>query len=205
MLTQTSNQKNSRKIQIAVFGSAFNPPTLGHLSVLKRLAHFDQVLLVPSIAHAWGKHMAPFEFRCQLVADFLTDVQLDNACLSTVEANLCQQQRATHPQANLLDSTSNAAENISVTTFELLSHLQRLYPDAELTFVIGPDNLLNFHKFSRHQEILSRWSVLTCPESLTVRSTDIRTALNHGNAIDELTTPSVIERLKKANSPFKSL
>ena len=34
--------------KIAIFGSAFNPPTLGHLSVLERLTHFDRILLLPS-------------------------------------------------------------------------------------------------------------------------------------------------------------
>ncbi|MEF1220429.1 nicotinate-nicotinamide nucleotide adenylyltransferase, partial [Photobacterium damselae] len=49
------------KPQIAIFGSAFNPPTLGHLSVLERLSQFDKVLVLPSYAHAWGKVMLDYE------------------------------------------------------------------------------------------------------------------------------------------------
>ncbi|MDF4536048.1 nicotinate-nicotinamide nucleotide adenylyltransferase, partial [Vibrio parahaemolyticus] len=49
--------------KIAVFGSAFNPPTLGHKSIIDSLGHFDLILLVPSIAHAWGKTMLDYELR----------------------------------------------------------------------------------------------------------------------------------------------
>ncbi len=48
--------------KIAIFGSAFNPPSLGHKSVIESLSHFDLVLLEPSIAHAWGKNMLDYQF-----------------------------------------------------------------------------------------------------------------------------------------------
>ncbi|HIB77351.1 MAG TPA: hypothetical protein EYO58_06995 [Flavobacteriales bacterium] len=41
---------------IAVFGSAFNPPHLGHMDVVRQcLSHVDQVLIVPSARHPFGK------------------------------------------------------------------------------------------------------------------------------------------------------
>ena len=57
--------------KIAVFGSAFNPPSLGHKSVIDSLSHFDLVLLVPSISHAWGKQMLSYEIRCELIDAFI--------------------------------------------------------------------------------------------------------------------------------------
>lgn len=60
--------------KIAVFGSAFNPPTLGHKSIIDSLGHFDLILLVPSIAHAWGKTMLDYELRSQLVDQFIQDI-----------------------------------------------------------------------------------------------------------------------------------
>ncbi|MCZ8485053.1 hypothetical protein O9993_01055 [Vibrio lentus] len=50
----------------------------------------------------------------------------------------------------------------SVTTYAVLSELQNLYRDAELTFVIGPDNFFKF--FYKSDEITERWSVMACPE-----------------------------------------
>nr|WP_086937930.1 nicotinate-nicotinamide nucleotide adenylyltransferase [Thaumasiovibrio occultus] len=157
---------------IAVFGSAFNPPSLGHASVLKRLSMFDQVLLLPSAAHAWGKKMLPFDIRCQLVDAFITDLQLANLSLSTLEAELLQQ-------------------SDSVTTFAVLTALQERDPEATFTFVLGPDNLLAFNKFYRSDDILQRWNIMACPQTVNIRSTMIRDAIAQQDAIDAWVTPGV--------------
>ncbi len=162
--------------KIAVFGSAFNPPSLGHKSVIESLSHFDKVLLLPSIAHAWGKEMLDYPVRCELVDAFISDMDLANVERSTIEEQLHQPGQ-------------------SVTTFAVLEALEAKYPQSELTFVMGPDNLNNFAKFYKSQEILSRWSVMACPEKIKVRSTDIRDALRSKNDITHLTTPKVWRKL----------
>lgn len=163
--------------KIAVFGSAFNPPSLGHKSVLDSLSHFDLVLLVPSIAHAWGKEMLDFDVRCQLLNAFIQDLALPNVEISLVEQGLHQ-------------------PGSSVTTYAVLSKIQELHPDADITFVIGPDNFFKFSSFYKAEEIMQTWSVMACPEKLVIRSTDIRKALGEGNKIDQLTTPSVTKILQ---------
>lgn len=162
--------------KIAVFGSAFNPPSLGHKSVLQSLSHFDQVLIVPSIAHAWGKTMLDYGKRCEMVQLFINDLQLPNLELSNIEKELFQ------PQA-------------SVTTYQVLKKTQENYPNADITFILGPDNFVNFSKFFKSEQILSTWSVLACPEKVAIRSTDIRNALEQGLPVNELTTPSVAQYL----------
>lgn len=169
--------------QIAVFGSAFNPPTQGHASVLAQLNHFDQVLLVPSYKHAWGKAMALYDTRCAWVRTFIDDVALPNLTLCQREASL-------------------GAEGDPVTTFMLLSALQQDYPEAALTFVVGPDNLVKFGQFANSDEILARWSVLGMPEKVVVRSTHIRERLQQGLPISELTTPNVAAQL--TDSAFRA-
>ncbi|ATF10122.1 nicotinate-nicotinamide nucleotide adenylyltransferase [Candidatus Enterovibrio altilux] len=170
------NNQHEQK-HIAVFGSAFNPPSLGHLSVIKRLSHFDTVLLVPSVVHAWGKKMADFDKRCDWVNEFITDVNISNAFLCADERDI--------------------SKNTLVTTWILLSHLQNQYPCSLLTFVIGPDNFLNFMKFYKAKEIIKKWSILTCPETVKVRSTHIRDALQRGEDISSLTTPRLVITLEK--------
>ncbi len=162
-------------MKIAVFGSAFNPPTFGHKSVLERLSHFDLVLMVPSIAHAWGKEMLPYPIRCELVQLFIDDIALQNVQLCDVETHLYE------PEAQA-----------SVTTYAVLEQLQKDYPESDLTFVMGPDNFLQFSKFYKANEITQKWSVLACPETIGVRSTQIRQNCNVGHPITELTTPRVI-------------
>ncbi|PIB12918.1 nicotinate-nicotinamide nucleotide adenylyltransferase [Vibrio rotiferianus] len=158
--------------KIAVFGSAFNPPSLGHKSVIESLSHFDVVLLEPSIAHAWGKDMLDYPTRCRLVDAFIKDMALSNVQRSDLEQTLYQPEQ-------------------SVTTFALLTKIQEIYPTADITFVIGPDNFFKFAKFHKAEEITKRWSVMACPEKLKVRSTDIRNAINQGESIDRYTTISV--------------
>lgn len=163
--------------KIAIFGSAFNPPSLGHKSVIDSLAHFDKILLVPSIAHAWGKEMLDFETRCQLVNAFISDLSLDQVELSLTEKSLF-------------------TPGESVTTYAVLNELQKLHRDAELTFVIGPDNFFKFASFYKSDEITERWSVMACPEKVKIRSTDIRNALVSGSDVAKLSTKSVTKMLQ---------
>ncbi|MDP5252653.1 MULTISPECIES: nicotinate-nicotinamide nucleotide adenylyltransferase [unclassified Vibrio] len=164
--------------KIAVFGSAFNPPSLGHKDVIESLSHFDRVLLEPSIAHAWGKEMLDYATRCTLVEAFMSDLNLSNIDCLRLESELYQ-------------------DSETVTTFQLLEKIQDLYPNADITFVIGPDNLLKFGQFYRANDILARWSVLACPERVSIRSTVIRQRLASGQSIDQLTTPTVAEMIEQ--------
>ncbi len=164
--------ETEKRPHIAVFGSAFNPPTLGHKSVIDRLSHFDKVLLLPSIAHAWGKSMLDFSVRCELVELFIADIGCNKLELCTIEQALHQPGK-------------------SVTTYDVLTRLTAVYPEAQITFVIGPDNFIHFSKFYRHDDILKKWSVLVCPETVLVRSTQLRENLKKNVAINGMTTPSV--------------
>ncbi|MGF1682514.1 nicotinate-nicotinamide nucleotide adenylyltransferase [Photobacterium minamisatsumaniensis] len=163
---------------IAVFGSAFNPPSLGHKSVIERLKHFDQVLLLPSFSHAWGKQMLDYNDRCALVSAFAADINQGNVILSRLEEEI-------------------ATGDEAVTTFAVLEALEKKYPQANITFVIGPDNFISFGKFFKAEEILSRWQVLACPETVKVRSTDIRNNIKNLCAISHLTTEKVANMLQK--------
>ncbi|WP_420895545.1 hypothetical protein [Vibrio anguillarum] len=85
----------------------------------------------------------------------------------------------------------------NVTTHAVLSLLQKQSPDADITFVMGPDNLFNFAKFYKAQDILQRWSVMACPEKVAIRSTDIRQRLAENLDITDLTTISVRKILQQ--------
>ncbi|MCW8329382.1 nicotinate-nicotinamide nucleotide adenylyltransferase [Photobacterium sp. SDRW27] len=165
---------------IAVFGSAFNPPSLGHKSVLERLQHFDRVLLLPSFSHAWGKEMLDYDARCELVSAFIDELNLPNLELSRLEQQM-------------------AVGSEPITTFAVLTELQAQIPDAEFTFVVGPDNFLNFSKFYKSSEILSQWQVLACPETVKIRSTEIRDNIVNNRSISHLTTAKVATMLADRN------
>lgn len=165
--------------KIAIFGSAFNPPTLGHLSVIQRLHHFDTVLLVPSYLHAWGKKMTDFDKRCEWVADFISES-------NCVNLQLCIEEQI-------------IGQGGVVTTWALLNHLQAQFPLAELTFVLGPDNFSKFNQFHRSREILNQWNVLSSPELVPIRSTQVRQCLSNGDDIGKLTTPKLALKITAAD------
>jgi nicotinate-nucleotide adenylyltransferase len=164
--------------RIAVMGSAFNPPSLGHLDVIRQaLAQCDRVWLVPSYRHAWGKVMAPYDFRCDLVRLFLQDIHDPRVRLCAIEHLL-------------------VTNNQPVYSYDVLNALQEdVTAGDELSLVIGPDNERAFDRFYKAGDIKRRWSLLVVEERLTIRSTSIRDALLHQQSVLDLTTPSVGEYL----------
>jgi nicotinate-nucleotide adenylyltransferase len=53
----------------AVFGGSFDPPHVAHVAAVRYLAAdagFERVLVVPVFAHAFGKHLAPYEDRVEM-------------------------------------------------------------------------------------------------------------------------------------------
>ena len=154
---------------IAVFGSAFNPPHRGHINAIEQLLpYFEQVIVVPSAAHAFGKNMAPFAQRMtmtQLIVDEFLPQQ--NVTISNIEWQIKQ----------------HLADNNPIYSYDLLVELQKAHPNDQLTLVIGPDNAApeTWKKFYRHQDIEDQFSLFTVEEQLPFRSTQARETIAHVN------------------------
>ncbi|WP_425262979.1 nicotinate-nicotinamide nucleotide adenylyltransferase [Vibrio owensii] len=160
------------KKRIAVLGSAFNPPSLGHKDVIDQIkGQYDEVWLVPSFKHAFGKRMIPYELRLQLVESFVYDLGYGNVHLKAVE--------------HLIKTEKGA-----VFTWDLMNHLQKGTED-ELAVVIGPDNEKNWSAFYMSDEIASNWHLEVVKERVDIRSTYIRNNMNEGLSIAHLVTPGV--------------
>jgi len=153
----------------AVFGSAFNPPHMGHADVINQaLAVFDRVIVVPSYSHAFGKAMAPFAVRLDLVH-----------ALVTVHPEWQQRVIVSDIEQTIAD---NNADDKPVYTFEVLSELAIHQPKDKLVFVVGPDNAVpeTWAKFFKAKEIDERWGRWEAKERKQIRSTAIRNRLNAG-------------------------
>ena len=57
--------------KIAIYGGSFNPPTNGHKEVIKKLSNFEEIILVPSYKHAWGKQVISFHQRVEMLELFV--------------------------------------------------------------------------------------------------------------------------------------
>ena len=179
--------------RIGIFGSAFDPPTLGHLDVLRQAAPlFDKILLVPSAAHAFSKKSQPFTVRTTLLNAFCEDVS-DLSC--KVEVCLLE--------ADLLAANSNKP----VYTYDLLKALQKNLPQDELWFIRGPDNAAQetWHRFYRYLDIELQWSIFTAEENVFVRSSKLRNLLNQLDGqvctkdLSKFVTPSVLKLIVDQN------
>lgn len=165
------------KQTIAVMGSAFNPPTLGHADVIEQLAEqFDAIWLVPAYAHAWGKAMAPYAARCAMLTIFIRDLA--------------------NPKVSLMAVEQEIAGDGPVYSIDLMEYLTRHAPAAtSLSLVLGPDNQAALDRFHRADELTARWPCFFARQRLAIRSTTLRAALAAGEPITQLTTPGVARYL----------
>lgn len=153
--------------KVLILGSAFNPPHLGHAdTVLQFIDKYDEILLVPSYAHGFGKDMKPFEHRMALTESFAEQFQVNHEAFSYNKVKVSDVEK---------DIYNAMEEKGPVYTYPLLWWLQNKYgTGVEISFLIGPDNQANFEKFYKHEEIKERWNVVVADERINVRSSKVR-------------------------------
>jgi nicotinate-nucleotide adenylyltransferase len=125
-------------MDIAVYGGSFNPPHIGHALVASWLhwtAQVENVWLLPTYNHAFGKQMAPWDARvewCQALAASLGPA----VSVCTVESEL--------PTPSYSIDTLNA--------------LAKQFPEHRFRLVIGSDNLLVLDKWKAWDEIAASYA-----------------------------------------------
>ncbi|NVJ60753.1 MAG: adenylyltransferase/cytidyltransferase family protein [Gammaproteobacteria bacterium] len=171
LVTNTVNVAN-KMIKVGVLGSAFNPPHLGHKDILQQINHeFDEILLVPSFRHAFGKNMVKYEDRLAMAS-------------SMAQMFECQLKRERKTVTPILVSDVERAigegNTQPVYTYDVLQTLEERYQafgiNARLTFILGPDNASfdTWNKFYKAEEIKERWGLRSVSERLKVHSSQIR-------------------------------
>lgn len=160
-------------LKVAVFGASFNPPTRGHEDVVNQaLEHFDEVLLIPSVAHAFGKNHIPLHYRLEMLRLFVEPWQKQVPPKPVKIFNIETLIQAMNPQ------------KIKVYTYDVLSALDDFYRplqrDYSLYFILGPDNAAPhvWSTFYRYQDIETRWNIFVAKENIPIRSTAVRALLS---------------------------
>jgi len=182
---------------IGLFGATFDPPTLGHLDVLKQAEnHFKLIYLIPSANHPFKKNSSSFKMRLQLAEMFINDIKgiINNARIKicTIENDILEQ----HPAK-------------FVYTFDMLSTCEKLNTkNRRLVFILGEDNIKKWKFFYKSKDIDDNWSIFTAKERSSIHSTLVRDLLysEKRNAskyiiskLDRLVTPSVREFIVNEN------
>lgn len=154
-------------IRIGVFGASFNPPTRGHEDVINQaLSHFDEILLVPSIAH-------PFEKKSISLADRLVMLELFIAPWEKKKPGVV---KILNIEPMIQAKQLHKDKVGRVYTFDVLSEIQLQRKKAKLSFILGPDNANPeiWKKFYRYQDIEKQWGVWVAKENLPIHSTVVR-------------------------------
>jgi len=144
---------------IAIFGGSFDPPHVGHQSVVLQLLNMsdvDGVIVIPCYEHKFRKQLTEFAERirmCNMAFGIFNDVEIND-----VEAHI--------------DAKGSMIETIK--------HLKK-ETECELALAIGTDNYKQRDRWDRFDELrkLVRIIVLERPTE-SVSSTQIRELLHQG-------------------------
>lgn len=165
---------------IAVLSSAFNPPTLGHKSILERLSSFDKVLVIPAQADSRGRQILNYNLRHSMLNAFVEDIDLPNVEVCAVEHEI--------------DEAGG-----HVRTSKLIDHVSGLYPKSEITFAIGPDKMKKFPSIRGNDNLLGKINILVCAEHGDIRSEFVREKAFRNIDISNDTTHSVVQIISEQN------
>lgn len=181
-------------MRIGVFGGTFDPPHVGHLIVaehVREAVKLDRILFVPTATppHKRDRAITPGERRVAMLR--LAIARHDPFAVSDVEVR-------------------RGGVSFTADTLEEVKHQ---HPAAELFFLLGMDNLIEFRTWKDPERILrlARLVVMTRPgfvagnelenvaggveycavPQIGVSGSDIRTRVRDGKSIAFLVTPEV--------------
>lgn len=171
-------------MKVAVFGSAFNPPTYSHMKIIEMLLDdFDKILVVPCYSHNFGKKMIDFEHRVEM-ARLLISHMGNKVELSTIEKDIFKTEVS--------------------RTYILLKKLKENNPEHDFVFVCGEDNAKedNWKKFYNYDLIDKEFGKHVMPDLGIVRSTMIRNKLSNGESAIGLTKDEILNYISVNNIIF---
>lgn len=133
---------NTKTMHIGILGSSFNPPHLGHELMYRQVLDFtniEKIWLLPVFKHTFTKELAPVDERLAM-SRLLENQQIE---VSTLEIE----------------------HKLSGNTIEIIPYLHKNHAGDHFTFIIGSDQLPDFHKWGRWQELLTQIPFLVVPRA----------------------------------------
>lgn len=167
---------------VALYGGTFDPPHIAHVLVAcwaGVAAEVDEVLVVPTFRHAFGKDATPYEHRRRMTELAMRDLR--KVTISDIERDLGGESR----------------------TYHTLQALRRQRPQAQFRLVIGADILEETHAWYRWDDVAAMAPPLVvgrhgyplpadCPLAMPeISSTEVRRRLARGEPATGLVPPAV--------------
>ncbi len=171
--------------RVALLGGSFNPPHVGHLMAahyVRATQGVDEVWLMPSYNHPFGKALTPFEHRLAMCEVLCRDT---SGWMKT--------------------TTIESEPGLTGRTVDTLELLQRLCPDVKFSLIIGSDILKDlphwkdFDRIERMARVLVLYRAgypapnTVGPPLAEVSSTQIRDMLGRGEEPVSLVPGGVLD------------
>ncbi len=190
--------------KIGLFGGTFDPIHIGHLIVaewLQDALRLENVFFIPNLIHPFAKRsdITPAEHRLGML------------------------RLALEPFEHFRISEYEIKKNGVSYSVETIEYFERQFPQAQLFFFIGADNLAEFHKWHRYKDILKKVRLVvydrkegTIPPQLPadkilflqtplieISSTLIRRRISRGQAVRSLLPHGVWDYIRQ-NGLYRS-
>lgn len=127
-------------MKIAILGSSFDPPHLGHLIIarqVKKILELDQIWLMPPFLHPFSKEMSAVKHRLAMTKLLeQDDIKTSNFEIKQHKVNY---------------------------SIETLNSLSKLFPRDKFYWIIGSDQLKTFKKWKNWQEIIKKYHLIIFP------------------------------------------
>ena len=124
---------------VVVFGGAFNPPTLAHKEIyylIDKVVGFDHFIFLP-VSNKYNKStLISDNYRIDMLNILIEE--LPKASLSLLEID----------------------DHNYLGTYESLKRLKDLYPDEEIAFIIGSDNLVNIKRWINSERLIKEFKFI---------------------------------------------
>lgn len=132
-------------MRIAILGGSFDPPHLGHLliarQVLERLP-FDEVWLMPCYRHDFDKVLSDPSHRLAMTK-LLEDKHIKTSDFEIKKKGIAR-------------------------TIYTLRELEKVQPKDTFSFIIGSDQLPDFHKWDEWQNLIEEFGLIIFPREIAL-------------------------------------
>ncbi len=123
-------------LKIGIFGGSFNPPHKSHIKIAKELIYknyVDKLIFVPTASNYEKEDLVNINHRINML----------NLTVNNKSMNV-----------------SNISDNGCFYTYQVLDYFKKMYPNDELYFITGTDNLSYFKTWKRYRYILNNYHVI---------------------------------------------
>ena len=159
---------------IAVCGGSFNPPTKAHIEIIKKVKSFnyiEKVIILPVGDFYKKNELIPVKYRINMLNTIFKD--MDNFIVSDLEAKF----------------------NKQLKTLESLRLIKGQYPQNDIAFIMGADNLIDIKTWYKYEKILSEFNFIVFDRD-DLNALDI---INNDEVLSKYRHKFFIERLNIEN------